>query len=40
MSLQEQQEVLVQVEEAGRGKRQLLAQLQVPKSTYYRWRSQ
>jgi transposase-like protein len=40
MSLQEKEEVLAQVEEAGRGKRQLLAQLQVPKSTYYRWRSQ
>jgi putative transposase len=40
MSLQEQEEVLAQVEEADWGKRKLLAQLQVPRSTYYRWRSQ
>ena len=40
MSLKGKEEVLAQVEEAGRGKRKLLAQLRVPKSTYYRWRSQ
>ena len=40
MSLQEKEEVLAQVEKAGRGKCQLLAQLQVPRSTYYRWRAQ
>src|ERR671915_236450 len=40
MSLQEQEAVLAQVEEAGWGKRKLLAQLHVPRSTYYRWRSQ
>jgi putative transposase len=40
MSLQEKEEVLAQVEKAGRGKRKLLAQLPVPKTTYYRWRSQ
>src|ERR687896_1662672 len=40
MSLQEQEEVLAQVEEADWGKRKLLAQLHVPRSTYYRWRSQ
>lgn len=40
MSFQEKEEVLAQVEEVGRGKRQLLSQLQVPRSTYYRWRSQ
>jgi putative transposase len=40
MSLQEQEEVLAQVEEADGGKRKLLAQLHVPRSTYYRWRSQ
>lgn len=40
MSLQEKEEVLAQVEEVGWGKRKLLAQLHVPRSTYYRWRSQ
>jgi putative transposase len=40
MSLQEKEEVLAQVEEVGWGKRKLLTQLQVPRSTYYRWRSQ
>jgi putative transposase len=40
MSLQEQEAVLAQVEEAGWGKRKLLAQLHVPRSTYYRWQSQ
>ena len=39
MSLQEQEEVLAQVEEADWGKRKLLAQLHVPRSSYYRWRS-
>jgi putative transposase len=38
MSLQE--EVLSQVEKINRGKGKLLAKLQVPRSTYYRWRSQ
>ena len=38
MSLQE--EVLSQVEKIDRGKGKLLAKLQVPRSTYYRWRSQ
>lgn len=40
MSLQEQEEVLSQVEKIDRGKGKLLAKLQVPRSTYYRWRSQ
>src|SRR5919106_1675743 len=40
MSPQEQEEVLAQVEEADWGKRKLLAQLHVPRSTYCRWRSQ
>lgn len=40
MSLQEQEEVLSQVEKLDRGKGKLLAKLQVPRSTYYRWRSQ
>ena len=40
MSLQEKEEVLAQVEEADWGKRKLLAQSHVPRSTYYRWRSQ
>ena len=39
MSTQEKSEVLTRVEEAGWGKRRLLAQLRVPKSTYYRWRA-
>ena len=39
MSPQEQEEVLAQVEEADGGKRKLLAQLHVPRSSYYRWRS-
>jgi len=38
MSAQEKLEVLTRVEETRWGKRKLLAQLQVPKSTYYRWR--
>ena len=39
MSAQEKSEVLTRVEEAGWGKRRLLAQLRVPRSTYYRWRA-
>jgi putative transposase len=39
MSAQEKSEVLTRVEETRWGKRELLAQLQVPKSTYYRWRA-
>jgi hypothetical protein len=39
MSAQEKSEVLTRVEETRWGKRKLLAQLQVPKSTYYRWRA-
>jgi transposase InsO family protein len=40
MSLWEKEKILAQVEDAGTGKGQLLSQLQVPRSTYYRWRSQ
>ena len=39
MSAQEKLEVLTRMEETRWGKRKLLAQLQVPKSTYYRWRA-
>jgi transposase InsO family protein len=39
MSAQERSEVLARVEETKWGKRKLLAQLQVPRSTYYRWRA-
>ena len=39
MSTQEKSEVLTRVEEARWGKRRLLAQLRVPRSTYYRWRA-
>ena len=39
MSAEEKSEVLTRVEQAQWGKRKLLAQLQVPKSTYYRWRA-
>ena len=39
MSAQEKSEVLTRVEETRWGKRGLLAQLRVPKSTYYRWRA-
>ena len=39
MSAQEKSEVLTRVEETRRGKRELLAQLHVPRSTYYRWRA-
>ena len=39
MSAQEKSEVLTRVEETWWGKRKLLDQLRVPKSTYYRWRA-
>jgi putative transposase len=39
MSSDERSEVLTRVEQAQWCKRKLLAQLQVPKSTYYRWRA-
>ena len=39
MSAEEKLEVLTRVERVQWGKRKLLAQLQVPKSTYYRWRA-
>ena len=39
MSAKEKSEVLTRVEETRWGKRRLLAQLQVPRSTYYRWRA-
>ena len=39
MSAQEKSEVLTRMEETRWGKRNLLAQLRVPKSTYYRWRA-
>jgi putative transposase len=39
MSAQEKSEVLTRVEQTRWGKRELLAELQVPKSTYYRWRA-
>ena len=38
MSLVEKATILAQVENQPRGKRQALAELGVPKSTYYRWR--
>jgi len=38
MSAQERSEVLTRVEQTRWGKRRLLTQLQVPRSTYYRWR--
>jgi putative transposase len=38
MSLVEKATILAQVENQSRGKRQALAELGVPKSTYYRWR--
>ena len=40
MSLQEKEAVIAQAEQVGWGKRQLLAQLKIPRSTYYRWRAQ
>jgi transposase len=39
MSAQERSNILTRVEETRWGKRRLLSQLQVPKSTYYRWRA-
>ena len=39
MSAQERSNVITRVEQTQWGKRRLLAQLQVPKSTYYRWRA-
>jgi len=39
MSAEEKSEVISRVERAQWGKRRLLTQLQVPKSTYYRWRA-
>ncbi len=39
MSAQGKSEVLTRVEETRWGKRRLLAQLRVPRSTYYRWRA-
>jgi len=39
MSAEQKSEVLTRVEETRWGKRRLLAQLQVPRSTYYRWRA-
>ena len=39
MSAQEKSEVLTRVEETRWGKWRLLAQLRVPRSTYYRWRA-
>ena len=39
MSAQEKSEVLARAEETKWGERKLLAQLQVPRSTYYRWRA-
>jgi len=38
MSLIEKATILAQVESQSTGKRQALAELGVPKSTYYRWR--
>ena len=38
MSAQERSNIISRVEETQWGKRKLLTQLQVPKSTYYRWR--
>ena len=39
MSAQERSNIITRVEETRWGKRRLLTQLQVPKSTYYRWRA-
>jgi len=39
MSAQETSNIISRVEETQRGKRKILTQLQVPKSTYYRWRA-
>jgi transposase InsO family protein len=38
MSLAEKPTILTQVESQSRGKRQMLADLGIPRSTYYRWR--
>jgi len=38
MSLAEKANILAQVESQSRGKRQMLADLGIPRSTYYRWR--
>ena len=38
MSLAEKAAILAQVESQSRGKRQMLANLGIPRSTYYRWR--
>ncbi|MCH2512442.1 MAG: hypothetical protein MK158_08310, partial [Dehalococcoidia bacterium] len=39
MSAQEKSEVLARVEETRGGKRRMIAHMQVPRSTYYRWRA-
>ena len=39
MSAQERSNIIIRVEQTRWGKRKLLTQLQVPKSTYYRWRA-
>jgi len=39
MSAQERSNIITRVEQAQWGKRRLLGQLQVPRSTYYRWRA-
>ena len=39
MSAQERSNVITRVEQTQWGKRRLLTQLQVPRSTYYRWRA-
>jgi len=39
MSAQERSNIISRVEETQWGKRKILTQLQVPKSTYYRWRA-
>ena len=39
MSAQERSNIISRVEQTRWGKRKILTQLQVPKSTYYRWRA-
>jgi len=39
MSAQERSNIISRVEETQWGKRKILTQLQVPKSTYYRWQA-
>ena len=39
MSAQDRSNIIIRVEETRWGKRKLLTQLQVPRSTYYRWRA-